>query len=160
MLPNSHRRVVERVVVALQDPDVAWALTGSTSFALQGVDIHPNGIDIQTDERAAYTVERLLGCIPCIFRPESTTVSGSKRITWSNLPDYASLGPGLQDPSDTVSHHRSDRISANYRSGVSKSRSWGHCRSAWLAATGSSPSTCGGSVCLSTAVGLSYPCFH
>ena len=31
-------------------PDVDWALTGSMSFALQGVPVDPSDVDVQTDE--------------------------------------------------------------------------------------------------------------
>jgi hypothetical protein len=35
-------------------------MTGSVGFALQGVLIEPKDIDIQTDERGAYEIERRL----------------------------------------------------------------------------------------------------
>lgn len=35
---------------------VDWALTGSTSFALQGAPVEPNDIDVQTTERGAYDI--------------------------------------------------------------------------------------------------------
>lgn len=37
-----------------------WALTGSMSFALQGVPVTVGDIDIQTDEAGAYELERRL----------------------------------------------------------------------------------------------------
>ncbi|ELY49665.1 nucleotidyltransferase domain-containing protein [Natronorubrum bangense] len=36
-----------------------WALTGSTSFVLQGVPLTPNDIDVQTTEDGAYAIEKL-----------------------------------------------------------------------------------------------------
>lgn len=39
--------------------DVGWALTGSTSFALQGVPIEPNDVDLQTSEEGAYEIANL-----------------------------------------------------------------------------------------------------
>lgn len=40
--------------------DVTWALTGSLSFALQGVPVDPTDVDVQTDEPGAYALERRL----------------------------------------------------------------------------------------------------
>lgn len=80
MLPDTHRRVLKQLLASLQGVDLPWALTGSTSFALQGVDVLPNDIDIQTDEKAAYVIEGLLSRIPDtgITRPvrysESTAI--------------------------------------------------------------------------------------
>jgi sugar phosphate isomerase/epimerase len=44
---------------ALQGHDVAWALTGSAAFALQGVPVGPHDIDVQTDEAGAYAIQSL-----------------------------------------------------------------------------------------------------
>ncbi|MEW5933231.1 MAG: hypothetical protein AB1816_06580 [Bacillota bacterium] len=44
---------------ALQGRDIAWALTGSMAFALQGVPVGPHDIDIQTDEAGAYAIQSL-----------------------------------------------------------------------------------------------------
>lgn len=44
---------------ALQGRDIAWALTGSMAFALQGVPMGPHDIDIQTDEAGAYAIQSL-----------------------------------------------------------------------------------------------------
>ena len=41
-------------------PDLVWALTGSTSFSLQGMDVEPHDIDIMTDEAGAYLLGDLL----------------------------------------------------------------------------------------------------
>jgi hypothetical protein len=43
----------------LSTTHVNWALTGSTSFALQGLPFEPSDIDIQTDEQGAYAIEQL-----------------------------------------------------------------------------------------------------
>ncbi len=42
---------------ALPGPQVNWALTGSLSFALQGMPLTPADIDIQTDQAGAYEIE-------------------------------------------------------------------------------------------------------
>ena len=58
-LPAAHLRVVHHLVTRLGD-DFTWAITGSTSFALQGLPLTPNDIDLQTDEAGAYAIERRL----------------------------------------------------------------------------------------------------
>lgn len=52
--------VLELIVGRLGKGDVMWAVTGSLGFALQGVPVQPHDIDIQTDARGAYEIERLL----------------------------------------------------------------------------------------------------
>ena len=44
----------------LQGAGITWAVTGSLGFALQGVPVAPHDIDIQTDKKGAYEIERLL----------------------------------------------------------------------------------------------------
>ncbi len=56
-LPEAHRQVLERLATRLNARQVPWAVTGSTSFALQGVPLTPNDIDVQTSEAGAYAVE-------------------------------------------------------------------------------------------------------
>ena len=38
--------------------NVNWVVTGSFSFALQGIALEPHDIDLQTDEAGAYEIER------------------------------------------------------------------------------------------------------
>ncbi len=54
-LPDSHAAVVRRLVDGLEG--VPWALTGSTSFALQGVPVEPDDVDVQTTAHGAHEVE-------------------------------------------------------------------------------------------------------
>ncbi len=51
--------VLSTIARALDEHSITWALTGSTSFVLQGVPLTPNDIDIQTTETGAYEIERL-----------------------------------------------------------------------------------------------------
>lgn len=53
-------RVIERVTRALASEDLVWALTGSAGHALQGADLEPKDVDVQTDERGAYRIAELL----------------------------------------------------------------------------------------------------
>ncbi len=39
--------------------NLLWALTGSTSFNLQGINININDIDVQTDKNSAYKFEKI-----------------------------------------------------------------------------------------------------
>ena len=55
---------------------VPWALTGSTSFALQGVPVSPRDIDVQTDEAEAYEIERRFAA--SVLRP--LTFASTERI--------------------------------------------------------------------------------
>lgn len=56
-LPEPHRDALERLCTTLADRSVTWALTGSTSFALQGVPLSPEDIDVQTTPDGAYAIE-------------------------------------------------------------------------------------------------------
>jgi hypothetical protein len=54
-----HLRALGKIVDGLRDSSVNWALTGSCSFAVQGMPIKPNDIDIQTDKNGAYKIEKV-----------------------------------------------------------------------------------------------------
>ena len=58
-LGPAHRAAVETLATTLAETTVAWALTGSTSFALQGVPLDPNDVDVQTTESGAYRIEEM-----------------------------------------------------------------------------------------------------
>lgn len=55
--------IADTVVEILPDikrgipPDVSWAIDGSTSLALQGIDLNPHDIDILTDSMGAYRIQ-------------------------------------------------------------------------------------------------------
>lgn len=53
---ESSRRVLETLAETLSSRSPPWALTGSTSFALQGVPVSPNDVDVQTTEDGAYAI--------------------------------------------------------------------------------------------------------
>ena len=44
----------------LRGSGVRWVLAGSLSLALQGVNVKPNDIDILTDEKGAFEINRIL----------------------------------------------------------------------------------------------------
>lgn len=67
---------LELILSRLEGRDVNWALTGSMSFALQGVPVAVDDIDIQTDQAGAYELERCLA--EFVQRPVS--FSAAERI--------------------------------------------------------------------------------
>jgi hypothetical protein len=60
MIDISYSKAMRRIYKSLQDRPVNWVVTGSFSFALQGVPVTPGDIDLQTDLAGALTIEQLL----------------------------------------------------------------------------------------------------
>lgn len=69
--------VLKIITTALDERSVTWALTGSTSFSLQGVPLAPNDIDVQTTEDGAYVFEELFS--EQVVEPVSLSESDSIR---------------------------------------------------------------------------------
>lgn len=59
MLDPSYLRVLRKICERLGNTGINWALTGSCSFVLQGIDVEPHDIDIQTNKTGAYEIENL-----------------------------------------------------------------------------------------------------
>lgn len=57
-LDSPTREAVQTLRGRLDETSIDWALTGSTSFALQGVPLDPADVDVQTTESGAYAIER------------------------------------------------------------------------------------------------------
>jgi hypothetical protein len=75
-IPPSYQEALRLLVTRLAGEPVVWALTGSTSFALQGVAVPVNDIDVQTGGEQAYL---LAACFPeHVLRP--VTFSGTGRV--------------------------------------------------------------------------------
>jgi hypothetical protein len=73
MIDKKFLDVLRIIYERLQDTDIDWTLTGSLSFALQGLPVSPHDIDIQTDKRGAYEIERLLSeCVTTSVEFSST----------------------------------------------------------------------------------------
>jgi hypothetical protein len=71
MIPKQILRVLVILAEQLESSKTSWALTGSTSLALQGVDLIPNDIDILTDEAGAYAIAKLFSkhvLVPVSFK--------------------------------------------------------------------------------------------
>ena len=58
MLDIVYLKVLRKINARLNNTSVNWVVTGSFGFALQDVLVEPNDIDIQTDKRGAYEIER------------------------------------------------------------------------------------------------------
>ena len=58
MINPIYLNVLRQIHTWLSNTDVNWVVTGSLGFALQGVPVQPNDIDIQTDKAGAYEIER------------------------------------------------------------------------------------------------------
>ena len=59
MIDPVYLNVLRQIHARLSNTDVNWVVTGSLGFALQGVPVQPNDIDIQTDKVGAYAIESL-----------------------------------------------------------------------------------------------------
>lgn len=60
MIPPQHVRALKTVYDRLQKIESVWAITGSFSFALKGMELEVNDIDLQTDSAGAYEIESAL----------------------------------------------------------------------------------------------------
>ena len=78
MLKNQYAKVLCKIYELIRDSgeSACWGLTGSTSFALQGMDIEPHDIDIQTDKATAY----LLGKLLSDYEIEPVSFRGNEKI--------------------------------------------------------------------------------
>ncbi len=54
-----HLSVLHKICERLNGAGINWAVTGSLGFALQGMPVEPHDIDIQSDEKGVYEIERL-----------------------------------------------------------------------------------------------------
>ena len=57
-LPEEHSKVLSLIVARAAPTDTLWALTGSAGLRLQGVDLPVHDIDLQTDARTIYLLEK------------------------------------------------------------------------------------------------------
>jgi len=73
---TTYLKVLCKINTRLNITSVNWAVTGSFSFALQGVPVEPNDIDIQTDKRGAYEIERYFS----EFMTKRVTLSSTEKI--------------------------------------------------------------------------------
>ena len=60
MIDEEYLDVLKTLYARLEKSNISWAVTGSLGMALQNVDVTIHDIDIQTDEKGAYEIEKLL----------------------------------------------------------------------------------------------------
>lgn len=82
-LDERYLEVLETLSTTLDRRSVTWALTGSTSFALQDVPLTPNDIDVQTTESGAYEIEELFS--EQVINPVSFSESDAIRSHYGAL---------------------------------------------------------------------------
>ncbi len=58
MIDSRFAKVLHQLHNKLDIDEINWAVTGSLGFALQGMDVDVNDIDIQTEKSGAYEIER------------------------------------------------------------------------------------------------------
>lgn len=59
-LTKAQRAGLHHVGGLLTNTHITWAITGSITFAMRGLDVVPHDLDIQTDAAGAYAIQRLL----------------------------------------------------------------------------------------------------
>ena len=59
MISSQHAGALKTIHNRFRKTDVVWAITGSLSFVLQGLELEVNDIDLQTDAAGAYEIERV-----------------------------------------------------------------------------------------------------
>ncbi|MBA3035402.1 MAG: hypothetical protein FP814_02810 [Desulfobacterium sp.] len=57
MITDEYKRAIITINERLKDSDISWAITGSLGFALHGIDLKINDIDLQTNEAGAYQIQ-------------------------------------------------------------------------------------------------------
>ncbi|HLO15761.1 MAG TPA: hypothetical protein VK206_13090 [Anaerolineales bacterium] len=57
-LPEQHMEVLSLLVERINPAENLWALTGSAGLRLQGVDLSVNDLDLQTDAKTIYLLEK------------------------------------------------------------------------------------------------------
>ena len=72
-IPDNFTKALIEIVTSLEGQGISWAVTGSMGFALQGIPVTPNDIDIQSDTQGAYEIEQILcDCISRSVTPKTT----------------------------------------------------------------------------------------
>jgi hypothetical protein len=59
-MKQSFKTAITTIHNKLKDTNVNWALFGSMNLLLQGLPVEPNDIDVLTDDKGAYEMEKLL----------------------------------------------------------------------------------------------------
>ena len=59
-LPEAHQHALNFLLKRVPPSEYLWALTGSAGLRLQGVDVPVHDLDVQTDEKTVYLIEKQL----------------------------------------------------------------------------------------------------
>ena len=59
MIPENYQVAIKTIHDNLKDLDLPWVITGSLGFALQGMVVEINDIDLQTDRAGACRIEEI-----------------------------------------------------------------------------------------------------
>ena len=59
MISSQHVRALKNIHNRLRNTETLWAITGSFSVALQGMELEVDDIDLQTDASGAYEIEKV-----------------------------------------------------------------------------------------------------
>lgn len=76
MLDPNLLDIIRKIIQRLNNVGVNWVLTGSSNLALQGMDVRPHDIDILTDRKGAYQIEKLFSK----FVSRKVVFSSARRI--------------------------------------------------------------------------------
>jgi len=76
-------KAIEVLARRLAGEDLVWALTGSAGHALQGADLDPRDLDVQTDEAGAYAIAALFA--PHCRRPVEWRTAAAIRSHFGTL---------------------------------------------------------------------------
>lgn len=60
MIDKKRKLALKKICERLKDKDINWAIFGSVSLALQGVNVEPRDIDILTDKKGALKIRNAL----------------------------------------------------------------------------------------------------
>lgn len=59
LISDLYLKTLRKLYAKLGKSKISWAITGSLGFALHGMQIEIHDIDIQTDKKGSYSIERL-----------------------------------------------------------------------------------------------------
>jgi len=115
-LPSDVASALEILLEELNGTAIPWALTGSTSFALQGVPIDPDDIDVQTTKSGAYAIEERFTAnmvTPLSFSETAKIRSYFGTLELNGVPveimgelQKRSEGEGWEPPVDVTEHRQ------------------------------------------------------
>ena len=83
MVTTQHKRAIKVIHDRLHELEVVWAITGSLGFALHGMELEVNDIDLQTDVSGAYEIENVFK--EQVVRSVKFSVSDKIASHWGEL---------------------------------------------------------------------------